>query len=40
MFAKLESLEKKYLDLEEALASPDVFNDQEQYRKLPRDAPK
>ena len=34
MFAKLESLEKKYLDLEEALASPDVFNDQEQYRKL------
>jgi peptide chain release factor 1 len=34
MFAKLESLEKKYLELEEALADPDVFNDQEQYRKL------
>ncbi|MDR2054568.1 MAG: peptide chain release factor 1 [Desulfovibrio sp.] len=34
MFAKLQSLEKKYLDLEEALAGPDVFNDQEQYRKL------
>ncbi|MDR1776599.1 MAG: peptide chain release factor 1 [Desulfovibrio sp.] len=34
MFAKLESLEKKYLELEESLASPDVFNDQEHYRKL------
>ncbi|MDR2573726.1 MAG: peptide chain release factor 1 [Desulfovibrio sp.] len=34
MFAKLESLEKKYLELEEALAGPDVFNDQEHYRKL------
>ena len=34
MFAKLEGLEKKYLELEDALARPDVFNDQEQYRKL------
>ncbi|MDR0816942.1 MAG: peptide chain release factor 1 [Desulfovibrio sp.] len=34
MFAKLESLEKKYMELEEALAGPDVFNDQEHYRKL------
>ncbi len=34
MFAKLEGLEKKYLDLEQALAAPDVFNDQERYRKL------
>ena len=32
MFAKLEGLEKKYLELEDALAQPDVFNDQEQYR--------
>ncbi len=34
MFAKLESLEKKYLELEEQLADPDVFNDQDRYRKL------
>jgi len=34
MFAKLESLEKKYLELEESLAQPEVFNDQERYRKL------
>lgn len=34
MFAKLEGLEKKSLELEEALAQPDVFNDQEHYRKL------
>lgn len=34
MFAKLEALEKKYLELEESLAKPEVFNDQEQYRKL------
>lgn len=34
MFAKLEGLEKKYMELEEALAQPDVFNDQEHYRKL------
>lgn len=34
MFAKLESLENKYLELEKDLAKPEVFNDQEQYRKL------
>lgn len=34
MFAKLEGLEKKYLELEHALAQPDVFDDQEHYRKL------
>ncbi|WP_461211507.1 peptide chain release factor 1 [Desulfocurvus sp. DL9XJH121] len=34
MFAKLESIEKKFEDLERELASPDVFNDQGHYRKL------
>ncbi len=34
MFAKLESLEKKYLELEEELARPDIFNDQNHYRKV------
>ncbi|MBQ9407376.1 MAG: peptide chain release factor 1 [Desulfovibrio sp.] len=34
MFAKLEGLEKKYLELEQSLAAPDVFEDQERYRKL------
>lgn len=34
MFAKLEALEKKYLELETELARPEVFNDQEHYRKL------
>ena len=34
MFAKLESIEKKYEELEKELASPDVFNDQDHYRKL------
>ncbi len=34
MFAKLEGLEKKYIDLEQELAEPDVFNDQDRYRKL------
>lgn len=34
MFAKLESLERKYMDLERELAEPGVFNDQERYRKL------
>ncbi len=34
MFAKLESLEKKYLELENQLAEPDVFTDQDRYRKL------
>ncbi len=34
MFAKLEGLEKKYMELEKSLADPDVYSDQEQYRKL------
>ncbi|MCR5563442.1 MAG: peptide chain release factor 1 [Desulfovibrio sp.] len=34
MFAKLEGLEKKYMELEESLADPEIFNDQERYRKL------
>ncbi len=34
MFAKLEALEKKYMELENQLAEPDVFNDQDKYRKL------
>ncbi len=34
MFAKLESIERKYEDLEKSLASPDIFDDQERYRKL------
>ena len=34
MFAKLEALEQKYMGLERELAEPEVFNDQERYRKL------
>ena len=34
MLAKLESLEARYLDLENDLAEPDIFSDQERYRKL------
>lgn len=34
MFAKLESIEKKYLDLEAELAKDDVFSDQDRYKKL------
>ncbi len=34
MFAKLEALEKKYVDLEAELARPEVLGDQGQYRKL------
>lgn len=34
MFAKLEGLEKKYMELEHALSEPGIYNDQEQYRKL------
>jgi peptide chain release factor 1 len=33
MFAKLESLEKRYVELEHSLAQPDVLSDQELYRK-------
>ena len=36
MFAKLESLERKFLDLEQELADPTVFNDQDRYRKPTR----
>jgi peptide chain release factor 1 len=34
MFAKLEEMERKYVDMEARLAEPDVFADQERYRKL------
>lgn len=34
MFAKLESLEKKFLELEDELASPGIFDDQSHYRKV------
>lgn len=34
MFIKLEGLERKFLDLEQKLASPAVFNDQDRYREL------
>ncbi len=34
MFAKLEGIERKYDELEEELANPDVFSDQEKYKRL------
>lgn len=34
MFAKLESLEKKYIDLENELSKPEIFNDPAQYKKI------
>ena len=34
MFAKLENLEQKFIEIECSLAQPNIFNDQEQYRKL------
>lgn len=34
MFGKLEEIETKYLDLEQELAQPDIFNDQERYKKV------
>ncbi|MDR0238674.1 MAG: PCRF domain-containing protein, partial [Deltaproteobacteria bacterium] len=34
MFARLEGLERTYTELETQLAEPDVFADQERYRKL------
>ena len=34
MFAKLESLEMRYLDIEHQLMSAEVINDQDKYRKL------
>ena len=34
MFGKLEEIEVKYMELEEELAQPDIFNDQERYKKV------
>jgi len=34
MFAKLESLERKFEELEKELSDPAIFDDQERYRKL------
>ena len=34
MFSKLEEIERSYLDLEKELSNPDVFGDQERYKKL------
>ncbi len=34
MFAKLEEIEASYVALEEQLAEPGIFNDQERYRKV------
>ncbi len=34
MFAKLEQLERRYLDLEQELSLPEVYGDQERYRTL------
>lgn len=34
MFAKLESLERRYMELEGELSAPDALSDQERYRKL------
>lgn len=33
MFNKLENMEKQYISLEHELAQPEIFNDQERYRK-------
>ncbi len=34
MFSKLDSLEKQYLEYEKQLAEPEIFEDQERYRKI------
>ncbi|WP_319585042.1 peptide chain release factor 1 [uncultured Pseudodesulfovibrio sp.] len=34
MFGKLEEIEEKYVKLEQELAEPDIFNDQERYKKV------
>ena len=34
MLAKLESLEQRYSELEKELSAPDIFDDQERYRKV------
>ncbi|WP_457570564.1 peptide chain release factor 1 [Desulfovulcanus sp.] len=34
MLAKLESIEQKFIELEQQLSSPDIFSDQEKYKKI------
>lgn len=34
MFGKLEEIEASFIDLEKEMASPEIFNDQERYRKV------
>ncbi len=34
MFGKLEEIEEKYEELEQELAQPEIFNDQERYKKV------
>ncbi len=34
MLSKLEYMEKRYLDLEQELADPEIFNDQDNFRKV------
>ncbi|WP_320170417.1 peptide chain release factor 1 [Maridesulfovibrio sp.] len=34
MFAKLEELERSFMDLEQELADPEVYNNQERYKKV------
>jgi len=34
MFGKLEEIEEKFEELEQELAQPDIFNDQERYKKV------
>ncbi|WP_027180431.1 peptide chain release factor 1 [Maridesulfovibrio bastinii] len=34
MFAKLEEIERSFLDLEQELSDPEVYNNQERYRKV------
>ena len=34
MFGKLEEIEEKYVKLEQELAEPEIFNDQERYKKV------
>ncbi len=34
MLAKLDSLEQKFIELEKELSAPDIFQDQEKYKKV------
>ncbi|MBI9111519.1 peptide chain release factor 1 [Maridesulfovibrio ferrireducens] len=36
MFAKLEDIERSYMDLEQELSDPEVYNNQERFRKVTR----